>query len=336
MLLFLLLLTLLLTAALPPNALAADPQRLTCAFGLFSVALPSGMTPGPNTADGLSDERYSVDENNVLIRVNYAPISEYAHTAQRAMDSYISFMFVMLHTDYSESPVAEEVLDGGVRIRWQVMRSAQGKAMWFEAFTERYGYNFCVSGISPETEDEALAEIARSIRIDPQIEADVAEFRQTPAGDGAFISVDHALRIQLTPQWNPVPFMCGPGTAFALEQGDGQLLIEVIRLKSMLPDDLEDRFDSIIAFRRQQPNMGSATWSEKKMLPLPNLGEGAEAFFIECETGGDSSIFMQHIGFLYQGYPYYGAFMWIAPLDGERRAEMEEAIQSLSPAQQPI
>ena len=70
-------------------------SHLDIAFGLFSVALPEGVTAGPNTGNVLSDFRFEVKGNFRLIYANYAPMDEYESTARRKMDSLVSMVFAL-------------------------------------------------------------------------------------------------------------------------------------------------------------------------------------------------------------------------------------------------
>ena len=95
-------------------------SRLDIAFGLFSVTLPEGVTPGPNTGNQLSDFRFETDGDMRLIYANYAPMEEYESTARRRMDSLVSMVFALSGADmshYSETEIAEETLENGIRLR---------------------------------------------------------------------------------------------------------------------------------------------------------------------------------------------------------------------------
>ena len=118
-----------------------ESNRLSIAFGLFSVELPEGVLAGPNTGNALSDFRYETDGMPSIIAAHYAPLDQYEATASRRLDSYISYVFAMSGENYSETEVQEETLENGVRLRWQIMRGDALHALWFEGLAQTSAQN---------------------------------------------------------------------------------------------------------------------------------------------------------------------------------------------------
>ena len=198
----------------------ADTQRLNFAFGLFSVEIPANSVIGPNTGNELSAFRYEVSAFPYLVYANFAPMAQYADTAQRSMESYISLMFVLCGDEYTETGITEEPPSDGVSLRWQLMRGKARHALWFEAFTDLFGYNVCLYGEPNEKWDRQALAMMRSFKSDPKRELDLLLVRQSKEKDNSFISAEHGLCLPLDADWNAVTVkdMLYPNSAFSLEK----------------------------------------------------------------------------------------------------------------------
>ncbi|MBQ7455932.1 MAG: hypothetical protein IJS53_05755 [Clostridia bacterium] len=320
----LLLLLCTFTLALP-SALAAGVEapenRLEIAFGLFSVALPAGVTAGENTGDALSDFRFETDGAPRLIRANFAPLPEYADTAEQKLDSYLSLLAALIGDHSVETELREETLENGVRLRWLLMRGDALCALCFEAFDDQFGFNFCLQCGAGEVDEDALLSVMRSFRADPEREADLLGLRQTRLPDGAFLSVEHGLRLPLTEEWNPVTIdnLLLPETAFVLEKGDGRWLIQLLYT---FPCEEEDA-PSLLQWLKDTIH---PTASVGEPYPVALEGLGVTAWVADVETG----IYLLDVAFVYRGYGYYGMFMWIKPDDAEARPFMTELLQRIT------
>ena len=301
-----------------------ESNRLDIAFGLFSVTLPEGVTAGPNTGNVLSDFRFETDGDMRLIYANYAPMDEYESTARRKLDSLVSMVFALSGGDmshYSETEITEETLDSGIRLRWQLMRGDELHALWFEAFDDRFGYNMCIQSVADPADDEAMLAVMRSFRADPERELDLLEVRQTRLPGGAFVSVEHGLRIQLNEDWEIVPYKeyLRPGTAFMLVLNEGE---QMVQLFSDHPVDAGDARALLDWFLQAK---GGSSAGEPYAVTLDSLG-GVEAWVAE-ETPGVS---MYNVAFVHEGYGYYGMLMWVPQDDAEARPFMMDVLRTLS------
>ena len=299
-------------------------SRLDIAFGLFSVTLPEGVTPGPNTGNQLSDFRFETDGDMRLIYANYAPMEEYESTARRRMDSLVSMVFALSGADmshYSETEIAEETLENGIRLRWQLMRGDAIHALWFEAFDDQFGYNMCIQCSADTADDEAMLAVMRSFRTDPELEQGLLEVRQTQLPGGAFVSVEHGLQIQLNEDWEIVPYKeyLQPGTAFMLVLNEGE---QMVQLFSTFPVDARDARALLDWFLQAK---GGSSAGEPYAVTLDGL-DGVEALVAE-ETPG---VCMYNVAFVHEGYGYYGMLMWVPQDDEEARPFMMEALRTLS------
>ncbi len=302
-------------------AAEGEDRRLDIAFGLFSVELPEGVTAGPNTGNELSDFRFETDGMLKLIYANCAPMDEYESTAQRKLNSYISFVFSIAGGKYSETEIREETLENGIRLRWQIMRGAAIHALWFEAFDDQFGYNMCMYGSAETADDEAMLDVMRSFRADPERERDLKEIRQTKLPDGSFVSVEHGLKIRLTDEWNVVPFddLLRPDTAFVLEKDDGRWMIQLLYTH---PVDAGDA-SGLLNWFLQSQGAGSVA-GEPFTVKLEDLG--VDALVSEV----DANVTMLNVAFVYEGYGYYGLFMWVSDIDAEARPFMLEALRTMT------
>ncbi|NLF27601.1 MAG: hypothetical protein GX592_06850 [Clostridiales bacterium] len=310
------------------TAEGAGTKRLELAFGLFSVEVPADAAVGPNTGNALSDLRYEVRPFPGIVYANFAPRAEYADTAERRLNSYISLLFVLCGDGYSETEVAEEALPGGVRLRWQLMRGDSAHALWFEAFSKEFGYNMCLSGPPDDEQDARMLALMRSFRADQNREGDLMRIRQQKREDGSFVSAEHGLSIRLDADWNAVTMedMLLPQTAFVLEKGGGQWLIQLMYAHPVPPDGARDLLDWFVQSARRTDPFGNApTFGEPYSVALDGLG-GIEAWVVEEE----SDIFLRNIAFVHESYGYFGSFMWIKELDGVARPQMDAALRSLT------
>ena len=298
-----------------------ESSRLDIAFGLFSVALPEGVTAGPNTGNALSDFRFETDGMPSIIAAHYAPLDQYEATASRRLDSYISYIFAMSGENYSETEVQEETLENGVRLRWQIMRGDDLHALWFEAFDEQFGYNICMWNSAKTADDEAMLAVMRSFRADPERERDLLEVRQTQLPGGAFVSVEHGLRIQLNEDWEIVPYKeyLRPGTVFMLVLNEGEQMVQLFCDYPVDDGDARALLDWFLQAK------GGSSAGEPYAVTLDGLG-GVEAWVAE-ETPG---VCMYDVAFVYEGYGYYGMLMWVPQDDAEARPFMMEALRTLS------
>jgi len=322
MILCLLCVLLVLPAAALGETAAMAENRMEFAFGLFSVALPQGMSHEQVTADVLYDMRCEVDGLTLPVGTSYAPLAEYETSAHTALNSRISMLYALSGGgEYTETEVAEETLPNGVRLRWQLVQGSSMHALWFEAFTENFGYNMTLSGEAAEDSDEMLLGIMRSFRVDTEHELDILNLRQQALPGGAFVSCEHGLQLQLDESWNIVadPYLMMPGTAFILEKEEYRWMIQLIYTPSWPAEDTQGLLDAYLQMR------GSAGLSEPKTITLEGLG-GVEALTVVEQSG----VYMQHIAFVHEGFGYCGSFMWIVPDDETARPWMDAAIQSIT------
>lgn len=315
------LLIVLICLLLPVAVLAeAEENRLEMAFGLFSVALPQEWASTPAAADYLYDTRYNVDGLAWPMGVSYAPLDQYESTALPALNSRISMLFAFSGGGYTETEIAEETLPNGVTLRWQLMQGSAMHTLWFEAFTEKFGYNMTLSGEPTEESDAVLLAIMRSFQADAAIERDILNQQQTRLEGGAFISVEHGLQMQLDEGWNIVtdPYLLMEGTAFILEKEDYRWMIQLLSTNQWI-DDAPGLLEAYLEMRGSTDLLG-----EMEVITLENLGAQA------CTVVEQSGVYMRHIAFIHEGIGYYGSFMWITPDDEVARPYMDAAIQSLT------
>ncbi len=164
--------------------------------------------------------------------------------------------------------------------------------------------------------------VMRSFRADPERERDLLEIRQTRLPDGAFISAEHGLKIQLTDEWNAVndPDFLLPGTAFALEKDQGRCMIQLLCTFPLDAGDSRGLLDWLLT----RQGTGDAA-AEPRTVTLEILS-GTEAWITEV----DDFVIMLNVAFVYQGYGYYGLFMWIAQEDAQARPFLLEALRTIS------
>ena len=299
-------------------------SRLDIAFGLFSVTLPEGVAPGPNTGNALSDFRFETDGDMRLIYANYAPMDEYESTARRKLDSLVSMVFALSGGDmshYSETEIAEETLENGIRLRWQLMRGDAIHALWFEAFNDQFGYNMCIQSNADTADDEAMLAVMRSFHADPERERDLLEVRQTRLPGGTFVSVEHGLQIRLTEAWEIVPYKeyLQPGTAFMLVLNEGEQMVQLFCDYPAGPENTRALLDWFLQAK------GGSSAGEPYAVTLDGLG-GVEAWVAEEAPG----VHMYNVAFVHEGYGYYGMLMWVPQDDAEARPFMMEALRTLS------
>ena len=298
-----------------------ESNRLDIAFGLFSVTLPEGVTAGQNTGNALSDFRFETDGMPSIIAAHYAPLDQYEATVSRRLDSYISYIFAMSGENYSETEVQEEALENGVRLRWQIMRGDNLHALWFEAFDEQFGYNICMWNSAETADDDAMLAVMRSFCADPERERDLLEVRQTQLPGGAFVSVEHGLRIQLNEEWEIVPYKeyLQPGTAFMLVLNEGE---QMVQLFSTFPVDAGNTRALLDWFLQAK---GESSAGEPYAVTLDGL-DGVEAWVAEEIPG----VCMYNVAFVHEGYGYYGMLMWVPQDEAEARPFMMEVLRTLS------
>ncbi len=321
---FLLAAMLILVALSAALAEMLSGSRLYLAFGLFSVQTDAKDTNVPNTGNPLGDLRYELDAFPQRVYANYAPLESYEQTAQRKLDSYISYLYavVCFSPNYSETDVTEETLPNGIRLRWQLMRGDRRHALWFEAFTEKMGYNVCVDGEATDELDEKMLSLMRSFEVNTITEQDLLRIRQTENGDGSFISADHGLRIQLDEAWRPVEIesMLLDNTAFMLEKDEGACLIQLLHIEPY------DEIVTLDLFKWYVQNYGQG-YDEGKVYTVDLEGLGVTA----CVLDAEANIFLKQVAFVYQNRAYFGSFMWIKPYDAQMRPFMDQALKSLVP-----
>lgn len=320
-----LLLVFMLNMICPASADEIIGNRLYMAFGLYSVQTSSENANVPNTGNALGDYRYELDAFPELIYSNYAPLDSYEQTAQRKLNSHISYLFAAVLGDphvYTESEVAEEVLPNGIRIRWQMMRGDRRHALWFEAFTDKMGYNVCVHSDPTDEQDEKLLSLMRSFEVNEDMEQDLILVRQTANGDGSFTSVDHGLKIQLDETWKPVEIegMLLENTAFILEKDEGSCLIQLLHSEPCEAEDAPEYLKWYVENYQQG-------YKERKVYTIEIDGLDAVAYVLDTKE----NIYMKHVAFVYQNHCYYGSFMWIKPYNKQMRTFMERALMSITP-----
>lgn len=311
---------LLMLSALGGACAEEEENRLSIAFGLFSVALPEGTSAGPNTGNALSEYRFEAEGALDLIYANAAPAGEYADTAGRKLNSYLSLVCALSGGNYSETEIAEETLENGVRLRWQFMRGDALHTLCFEAFDDLYGYNLCMECSAKKADDEAMLAVMRSFRADAERERDIIEIRQTELPDGAFVSAEHGLQIRLTEEWSPVPYpdFLLPQTAFVLEKGQGRWMIQLLYTNPVSPEDARGLLDWFLQAK-------GAAASEPYAVTLEGLG-GKEAWVAEESAGVD----MLNVAFVHEGYGYYGLLMYVKDDAAQARPFMLEALRTIT------
>lgn len=302
----------------------SESNCLRIAFGLFSVDLPEGVTAGPNTGNRLSDFRFETEGMPWLIYANFAPADEYESTAGRKLSSLLSTAFALSGGEtggYSETETAEETLDNGVRLRWQIMRGEATHVLWFEAFDDLFGYNMCVQCNADYADDEAMLAVMRSFRADPERERSLLEIRQTRLPGGRFISVEHGLQIRLDEHWEIVPYpeYLQPGTAFMLVLNEGEQMIQLFSAFPIDPGSTRTLLDRFL----QAKGVNAA--EEPYAVTLEGLG-GTEAWIAEESAG----VNMYNVAFVHEGFGYYGMLMWVPQDDAEARPFMLEALRTLT------
>ena len=257
-----------------------------------------------------------------LVYANCAPAEEYESTAKQKLDSLVSMVFAISGGHYSETEIREETLENGVRLRWQLMRGDSLHALWFEAFDDLFGYNMCLQSSAKKADDDTLLAVMRSFSADPERERDLLEIRQTKLPGGVFISVEHGLEIQLTDEWNAVPYdeFQLPGTAFVLEKGEGRWMIQLL---STCPADAADARMLLDWLMESQ---GTAKAAKEPYTITPERLGGVEAWIAEVQE----NVTMLNVAFVHEGYGYYGLFMWVTPDDTEARPFMLEALRMLT------
>ena len=317
----------MLSASAPGGAEPAQ-TRLDMAFGLFSVTFPGKLTIVRNLEEGLAELGYKVKEGPMMIYANHARLIDYDDTAARRLNGLVSMLFAISGpgNGYSETPIQEETLPDGTALRWQLMRGANLHALYFEARTKHFGYNMAISGPATDAQDELMLAAMRSFRADAGREQDLVDLNQTRLADGRFISVDHALSIRLDDAWNPVNIesLLREDTALFLEKGDGRWLIQLLRTGPVGPDDGRKLLGWAMKNMRGEDE---GDYPEPVAVPLEHLG--VQAWVVEEQR----EIFMRNVAFVYEGWGYFGAFMWIVPDDAEARPYMDAAMRSLSPAE---
>lgn len=320
-LLFALVLNIICTA----SAETLGGNRLYMAFGLYSVKTDAENTNVQNTGNALGDFRYELDAFPELIYSNFAPLDSYEMTAQRKLNSYISYLFAVVCEDpgaYTETEIAEETLSNGIRIRWQLMRGNVHHALWFEAFTDTMGYNICVYGEATDEQDAKMMDLMRSFETNGDMEQDLMLVRQTCNGDGSFTSVDHGIRIQLDETWKPVEIenLLLENTAFMLEKDEGSCLIQLMHSEPCEVADAPEYLKWYVETYQQG-------YKERKVYTVDIDGLGTTAYVLDAKE----NIHMKHVALVYQNRCYYGSFMWIKPYNKQMRSFMEDALKSLTP-----
>ncbi len=317
--------TVLLCLCLLASGALAEENRLEMAFGLFSVEIPAEAEIISINKAGLCDLSYEISTFPHRVNANFAPLDTYENTAARKLDSYISLLYALCGPgDYTETEMTEETLPNGVKLRWQLMQGSENHALWFEAFTTDFGYNVCLMGEATDEQDQAMLALMRSFRADAAREQSLLQVRQTKLADGAFISVEHGLQIQLGEEWNLVTMadMLRPDSAFILEKEGGRWLIQMMYTYPMAAEDSKALMDWYASIRK---TYYGGTLGEPYTVTLENLG-GIEAWVVDEVSG----IYARNIAFVHEGYGYYGSFMWIQPDDDQARPFMEAAIHSLT------
>jgi len=315
-----------------PEAFRPAPQtkfekRLDFAFGLFSIGITEDFDLDDTAGHLFGMERYKNED--CIISVNYAPREAYENTAQRTFNSYISYAFAVFmgvgSMDYSETEWVNETWPGGLTASWQIM-TTEHKCILFEVFTPKFGYNAVIFWKN-QKDDGPLLDMLYSFAFDETLEKKILNQRQINTSAGLFTSVDNALTMQLTNEWEPEPMIIGPNHVFGAQRDFGKQMIEMMRFPQIASfEDLSDAFDNMIEQAKGSGMFGAGEWGEKKGITLPNLGEDAYMQEVAWQGG----ITCQYVMFSYRHYAYFGNFMWVT--DSGKRAEVEKAMLSLSPA----
>lgn len=327
----------LMLSVFPSGRAENDAQRLELAFGLFSVELPAGADVGAYVSSPLTDFDIQVEVSSFSrpIAASYAPLDTYEDTALRTLNSYLSLVFaVYLGADgYSETEIQEEALPGesgaDIRLRWQLMHGRNSQALWFEAFSDSFGYNMVLCGDGSEQQDEIMLSLMRSFRVNPGHEQALAELRQEKLADGSFISVERGLRIRLDEEWNAVDIddLLLPNTSFILEKDGGRWLIQLLCTRPAAEDGARELLEWYVDSARKGSFAEAAEFGQPYAIALENL-DGIEAWCVDEATG----VCVRNIAFVYQGCGFFGSFMWIEPDDAAARPYMDAAIHSLTRA----
>ena len=322
---FALLTALLLCATLAVNAEETGTVRMDMEFGLFSMEIPADLKLMEEGGNMLHVYRYLFDGPIREISGNYDTIDSYDDTAARALESQISMVYAVYLggeiEEYSETEIAEEKLEDGSAVRWQLMRTPQVHALWFEVKTDNFGYNGVIIGSAGS--DERMLAMMRSFRADVQIELDIAQCRQTQNGDGTFTSCEHGLKIAPDAEWNAIAyeqFLTPGATAFALEKNDAVLMIQLFHSPGVAASQTSDVLTWFAQMRGQAAD-------DPQTVVLEGL-DGVEALVTEEDT----EITCLDVAFVYKGHGYYGVFMCMPDETGANRVEIETVLHSITPA----
>jgi len=317
---------LLLIGLVPGLAEGEEKTPLPFAFGLFSVDMPAGSQAVTLPANSLYMASYSDVPSGLRISANWAPLTEYGF-AKSMLDGYISLQYALIGGEgYTETEIQQETLENGLEIRWQLMRGAQNHALWCEVFSNSFGYNLCIMDLEAGR-DELLLSVMRSFRVDEEMEQDILLSRPKKLEDHSFISSEGGLRIQLEDGWNPVniPGLQMPNTAFFLEKGDGQLLIQLLYTLPWSQDQGKELLEAFLQMRAADPTGTVPSFGEAYAVTLEGLS-GIEAWVSEEQN----DVHILNLAFVHEGYGYYGSLMWIKPLDETARPLMEQALLTLA------
>lgn len=305
-------------------------QRLNLAFGLFSIGLPQGSKAKDSRNPVLFQESYNITDPKIKIAANFASLESYEKTAYAKYNSMVSYFYVLIDPkDYTETPLKEETLENNVKIKWELMKGGNTRCIIFEAFSEKYGYNFALYSNDTKVTDQTLIDMMHSFQYNGAVENNIIDLKHTKNNDGTFVSVDNSLKITLNKEWEDAPRIMGQGIVFGLEWNDAETLIELYRYDDISAKDQSKDFNSFINYLKKMPANANAVWGETTTITLENLSN-TDAYIVEGDSKEDTGVMSQSICFMYKGYCYMGQFMWMKRLDSEKRPEMEAAIHSLT------
>ncbi|MBE5787743.1 MAG: hypothetical protein E7324_09435 [Clostridiales bacterium] len=317
----------LLMGCMPAYATGEAVQPLAFSFGLFSLDVPADSQAELQPANALYMAAYNVSPSGLRIAANWAPLEEYEYTAMPMLDSYVSLQYALVAgEEYTETEIQMEKLENGLQLRWQLMRGEKNRVLWCEVFSASFGYNFCIFDVEADREDLLLS-IMRSVRVDEEMEQNMLLGRARQLNDYSFISSEGGLRIQLEEGWNLVniPGMQMPNTAFFLEKGDAQLLIQLFYTAPWPKDQAKDLLEAFLQMRAADPTGTVPSFGEAYAVTLEGLS-GIEAWVSEEQN----DVHILNLAFVHEGYGYYGSLMWIKPLDETARPLMEQALLTLA------
>lgn len=290
--------------------LTQEENRTTFAFGLFSLVLPGELKD-----ETLSMTMESAVTQTISAYINYAPLESYQNEAESNFNALISKVYAFQGDteNYEEGEILEKTREDGVSFRWQICGAKGNQFIWFEAFTENFGYNFV--SMASECDEQTLLGIMDSFAYDETLEENYINFNQVRTKDDSVISIDHAFSIQLSDEWIPGQAQaCVSPYVFVMERNQAQQLIQIARSPLMgneiTESQLIETYFEPIKTGAQQENI----INDVKTMPLKELGINAFVMEFKVPSQGDY-IHVFGVAFCYQNYLYWGQFSYMESTD---------------------